>query len=577
MPAQQTDQHLLAEARRILKRAHTERGKNDELLLHAAQLFYRAGALDKTETTLAEIDSNELNDSQFVDYQMVSMVTAAAGKHWNTVKALLDSERFALQRITLAGPNLVSLTDVEAQLAEVLDDPQTSIRLLIELGGLLEDRTEIQAVHDRIWRNLFKISYERLQNAEAARNDRVLLGWYQLAGLIREAPADPQQQIRMYRDWQQFWSDHPAAKIPPSLFDGSIALAPPPSRIALMLSMQGEYEVPGTTLLDGFMFGYFQAAARGTPVPEVRILDTSNINIADAYSDALTGGAEMLIGPMRKSEVEGLLAYPQLAVPVVTLNRIDRPLQNHPQNFYQFGLSPLDEIDQIVERAWRQNFRRVVLISQQGGWSERAGQYFSERWKQAGGDVIEIVSYNNTDNDFTPLLKPALNVDSSEQRSLQLERLLGRNLEFTPRRRQDLDFVVLLAYPDKARQIKPALDFLYAGDVPVYATSYVFSGSDEADTNRDLSGIEFTAMPWTVSGNMAKPLQPPENLHIAYRQLYALGYDAYLLHTGMQIMTAATPLPVFGATGILQLENGIVKRRERWARFDAGKVVEVQP
>ncbi len=51
--------------------------------------------------------------------------------------------------------------------------------------------------------------------------------------------------------------------------------------------------------------------------------------------------------------------------------------------------------------------------------------------------------------------------------------------------------VFLLSYPSKARQIMPLLKYYYAGDVPVYATSSVYTGGVNVMKDRDLNGIIF--------------------------------------------------------------------------------------
>ena len=84
-------------------------------------------------------------------------------------------------------------------------------------------------------------------------------------------------------------------------------------------------------------------------------------------------------------------------------------------------------------------------------------------------------------------------------------------------------------------------------------------------------------MPWTLEGYMPRPLTPDQRLPTAYRQLYALGYDAFLLHALLDEMDRPEALPVFGATGLLSLEEGSIKRKEKWAVFEKGRVVPAQP
>ena len=191
--------------------------------------------------------------------------------------------------------------------------------------------------------------------------------------------------------------------------------------------------------------------------------------------------------------------------------------------------------------------------------------------------ITNAVSYGQSTNDFTSLLKAPLEIDLSEQRGLELRRYVNRNLSYTPRRRQDIDFVVVLGYSEKVRQIKPALDFLYAGDLPVYATSHIYSGTQETELNRDLANIEFSAMPWSMEGYMAKKLTPDQRLPTAYRQLYALGYDAFMLHGMLEELSRPNTVPLFGSTGLLTISAGVIKREGQWAVFSNGQAKPIKP
>ena len=72
-----------------------------------------------------------------------------------------------------------------------------------------------------------------------------------------------------------------------------------------------------------------------------------------------------------------------------------------------------------------------------------------------------------------------------------MRQILRQETEFEPSRRDDADWVFLVALPQQARQIKPTLAFNFAGDLPVYATSHLYSGEVQPNKDRDLNGIIF--------------------------------------------------------------------------------------
>jgi outer membrane PBP1 activator LpoA protein len=350
-----------------------------------------------------------------------------------------------------------------------------------------------------------------------------------------------------------------------------------PKNIALLLPLQDEYEIPSNTLLNGFMSGYYQKLARGSAVPNVAIYDTSELPLTDVYNNAVDQGAQLIIGPMRQSQVQELLSLPALDVPTMTLNRVDKSIENPPENLIQFGLSALDEVEQIANRAWLQGQTNVLLIAPDSGWGQRATDYFVSSWNARGGVVTDAISYPSAVKDFTKLLKAPLEIDLSEKRGLEMRRFINSNLSYTARRRDDIDLVIVLGYSEQARQIKPSLDFLYAGDIPVYASSHIYNGTQQIELNRDLSGVEFSAMNWTLDGHMPRPLKPDARLPTAYRQLYALGYDAFLLHAMLGDMEKPDAIPVFGSTVMLTIDQAVVKRHEKWATFKKGQAVPVKP
>ena len=268
---------------------------------------------------------------------------------------------------------------------------------------------------------------------------------------------------------------------------------------------------------------------------------------------------------------------PVLEVPTISLNRIQNKRLDKSSNLFQFGNSQRDEMDQIADAAWAKGHRSVFLIAPNQNWGQQATAYFARSWQAKGGRVVSSTLYSDSIKDFTKFLKQPLQIDLSEQRGVELRRFVNSQVIYTPRRRQDIDFVVVLGYPDRARQIKPALEFLYASDLPVYSSSKIYNGIQRSDLDRDLSGIQFTAMPWTLPGYLSAELESDATMHTAYRQLYAMGYDAFLVHRNIDNLKLEPKMPLFGSTGILSLENGVITRQTQWGEFRKGKVRPATP
>ena len=156
-----------------------------------------------------------------------------------------------------------------------------------------------------------------------------------------------------------------------------------------MLPLQGQYETPSTTVLNGFISAYYENLGQGASLPKIAIYDTSSQPITAVYNTAVERGADMVIGPMRQSQVEELAASPRLQVPTLSLNRLDKEQLNETENLLQFGLSALDEVNQIADQAWIQGQTNVLLIAPDSGWGLRARRHFIDYWTAKGGTVID--------------------------------------------------------------------------------------------------------------------------------------------------------------------------------------------
>jgi outer membrane PBP1 activator LpoA protein len=332
-------------------------------------------------------------------------------------------------------------------------------------------------------------------------------------------------------------------------------------------------------LIQGFMSAYYKTmnldSKKSLDLPEIRLYDTTKTSMIDAYNLAVDDGMEMVIGPLRQSEVEDLVALGDLPVPTLTLNRRDNNPITDVGNLFQFGLSTADELTQIADRAWEKGHRNILMITPQNSWGKRSSEFFFRYWTDKGGYLSENLHYPLSVNDFTKILKKPLHIDLSEKRGLDIKRFINSSVNYTARRRQDIDLVVMLGFPLKARQIKPALDFLYASNIPVIATSHVYNGMQQVGLNRDLTDVVFSSMPWTLSGQLPQDLKPDNQLHTAYRQLFALGYDSFLIARNFSNLDESQSLPLFGSTGLLSLNEGIIKRQQKWAKFQRGKAVEI--
>ena len=548
---------------------------DSDKLLQAEEL----AAADKTEESNAlilSINPDNLDNRSFVRHSLLSANIYIANNQLEFASQVLQTTRFNALTGRQKSELRIEIIQLQADIAIALGNYPLGLEKLIKLSRLAKRKSDIRAIHDQIWTILYLVPYEVL--SEKNKKNYQHRGWLKLAASSREYQLHPNEQAKIFSAWRRNWKNHPAAKNPPSYFGGSSFWNSNPDSIGLLVPLQENYLTPSKTLIDGFMDAYYSAmnlpTKKSKKLPEIRIYDSSSGEIAAVYNQAVKDGMDLIIGPMRQSEVEALGKLDDLPVPTISLNRLDSSSAASTDNLYQFGLSTEDELTQIANRAWQRGRRNILMISPDNSWGRKSADFMRQHWVTKGGSMVEDVRYPISVNDFTKFLKQPLQIDLSEKRGLSIKRFINSRVKYSARRRQDIDVVVMLGYPNKARQIKPALDFLYASDIPVMATSHIFSGLEQTGLDRDLSQVEFTSMPWTLKGQLAKELQPDKQLHTAYRHLYALGHDSFLIARNLSNLEKSEPFPLFGATGLLSLQDGTIVREQKWAKFKRGAAIE---
>ena len=423
-----------------------------------------------------------------------------------------------------------------------------SVMERIKLEALLPDEASKANNRRALWLSLTTLPMPELDAlAVEVSDDSELKGWIELALISRKHYENPQRMITNLEQWQMQYPNHPANYILPQPMDSiRRRLYSYPRQIALLLPLTGPLAGPGGAVKDGFMAA-FEASGTASFV-KVRVSDTHSASSSMLYQQALTDGAEYIVGPLSKPDVAMVASMPH-PVPTLLLNDIETKTRD---NAYQFGLSPTSEAQQVAAKARKQGHTRALIIAPSGAWGDEVVNAFSNQWRANGGEVVDALHYGPHD-DMNAGVRALLHVSDSQAREKQVQQLLGHNVESTPRRRQDFDMIFLLSYPSTARQIMPLLKYYYAGDVPVYATSSVYTGSANSMKDRDLDGIIFCDMPWVFSHQVGSRNWPEQ--FNSYNRLYALGLDSYALSNQLNQLLLFPALGVSDNSGVLYLSD----------------------
>ncbi len=453
--------------------------------------------------------------------------------------------------------------------------PLEASKTRVQLESLLTDEFEQQLNQQATWEALSQLSLSSLRQLSHAPLHPTLRGWIELAKISRSAQTDWQHLQENILAWQQRYPKHPAAKVfARQLGIRQLSLIQRPSHIAVLLPLSGQYASAAAAIRNGLMSAYYLHPDTSLR-PKITFLDTSNNAAAiwNYYRKAVELGADFIIGPFLKTAVNHLSQSSQLDVPTLTLNYAQNT-EKLTNNMFQFGLLPEDEARQAADMAFRQGHHQAVSLVPEGQWGERLAQAFEQRFTELGGRIVNAQTYTPSKNDFKRPIQKLLNIDQSYARKRQLQRLLNTQLKFTPYRRQDVDMIFMAATARDARQLKPQFKFHYAGDLPVYATSHVFSGQIKKTIDRDLNDLYYTDMPWMLAPDTTLKTTFktywPEQQRLS--RFYALGFDTYNLIPYLGQLKAKPYERFSGQTGDIYIDATQRLHRELlWAQFQRSK------
>ncbi len=476
-------------------------------------------------------------------------------------------------------PKLISVVQrVRARALLASGEIFASVKTRMGLADRLIDPQEKQNNYRHIWESLALAEPQQLVHWGKQTMDGGLKGWIELAYISKTAPVELAGLQQQLNDWRQRFRQHPAdPRFIARVLEDWRTLQVRPEKIAVLLPFSGSYAKVAQAIITGIIAAYYSA-----PNPsESSTLDFYDLgapqaDIKEIYTRAMNNGADMILGPLNKNNVAALATMGELPVPVLSLNYLDETA-SPPSNLFQFGLLPEDEARQVAERAALDGYNHAIVFVPEGTWGTRLLESFRERFETLGGTSLATERYLPNEADYSYAIKRALLIDESEKRYKAIKAIANREVQFKPRRRQDAEFIFIAASPRQARLLRPQLKFHYAADLPVYATSHVYSGIENVSSDKDLDGIRFCDIPWVLTEENPEPelntslgaLFPQTNKQLP--RLVALGFDAYKLVPYVKFLAARPYERYQGLTGNLSVDDAQrVHRQLNWAHFVRG-------
>jgi hypothetical protein len=326
----------------------------------------------------------------------------------------------------------------------------------------------------------------------------------------------------------------------------------PPNQLAVLLPLTGSLATAAAPVRDGLLAGYYGERRRR---PELRFYDTSTTTggAIAAYEQAVADGADQVLGPLGKDQVEAVFRQSRGSVPVLALNRPDT---TPPVNNASYALAPEDDGIGAANYLVARNARRVLVLSAGDDNARRSVAAFDRQLQSQGGSVVQTLAVvGESPADMTALLQSVA------------------------QREGGVDAVFLALRGPQARAIASQLSAAGLAGKPRVATSQLASGTGKPEQDRALDGIAFPTDAWSVSGVRGLPPAASTGRTLATARgpaarLFAFGYDAWLLTAYLERLALAEEGSVQGASGTLRIDaDGNVMRTPAWSTFSGGSIV----
>lgn len=323
----------------------------------------------------------------------------------------------------------------------------------------------------------------------------------------------------------------------------------PPNQLAVLLPLSGNSAGAGIAVRDGFLSQYYAENRRR---PRVNFYDTAGSaeGAKNAANKAIAEGAQMIVGPLTRDEVNAVSNQADVTVPVLFLNRGQNPPA--PGNL-SFALSPDEEGWISADRFANRNQMSVIIFTQRDDTAQRTVAAFKDQYKIRGGQIIA---------------EHLVEGDAVDLPSKITALLAGNNANTAA-------IYIALKAP-QARALMTQVKTSGLAATPKLAASLILSGAS-ASQDVVLDGIEIPELPWLLNqynglANAESVAKSMPSIRGPAQRLYAFGADAWQLSAYLDRLQQDAGFSLSGATGSLRVDSmGNVQRDPAWAVFSGGR------
>lgn len=566
--------------------------QRDTNLLLAAHAYINANDYAAAQKLLKSIQPSLNQNPTFLAEH--KYLTARVLEHTSTYSDALKVLNYP-SNWSLPSWQMTAYHQFKAHLYQLNKQPIEQVRELSLLTTYLPP-AQANEVNNAIWQVLQPMHEQTLKAFTQDAKTPVFTGWLQLAYIAKHYAVDPTQLVRYLGEWQKQNPYHPAAAKLPADLDRALNAKPfTPKNIAVLLPLTGPRANAANAIRQGILASYM---AKQNDQVAVNFYDTAN-DAASAYQQALTAGAEFIIGPLLPTEIEQLQVInaantaatntvtntanpdktantataPAAPVPQLFLNQVDK-FTPDPNRFY-FALSPAQEAADAAEHLYQDGVTMPLLLASNDALGKRMAESFIQAWKKKSDNPVEVHYFDGGDKMRTTV-QDALGVRDSQERIARIKELLGNSVQADFRSRQDIDAIYMISTPQDLTLLKAFIDVnfsVFTQPVPLYTSSRSRVENESTQTAQDLNNLTLSDAPWLMQNG-------EENLMVntlfsgwnnSQKRLFVMGYDAMDLIGRLAQMRSFTGYQFNGRSGALSVSpDGIVNRQLSWGRYERG-------
>jgi outer membrane PBP1 activator LpoA protein len=549
-------------------------GQADTLRISAANAWLLADDPGRAETLLRWINKEELDPSERARLELVQADLALRAGNYEDAAVLLRSAQ-----ADLPASSIGRFENLQSQVAQALE-----VSSRVDLAQI-QKQADRMSEYDPVASVTLLKDMESIPSSELSllanrpRPDPDLDPWLDLALLIRQNLVEADGLEAAAESWKERHPDHYlAAEDVLDMWLNYRQQFQGPGKVAILLPASGRLKAAAEAMRDGMVSAFLDAPNQS----EIMFISTGEepASVPAAYFEARDLGAEFIIGPLQAEYIEALLKLSDLRTPVLALNDLppgyQAPLGLTGQ-IHGISLSQDAEIRSTIRAMIDTGFSRAMVLAPESEWGERLVTIFTEEFLQDDRQIVVSGRFQEQENDHSAVLERLLQLDQSKARKAQLENTLQMRVEFEPVRRDDIDVIFMVANSTQGRLLRPQLRFHNAGDLPVYASSRIYSGQPDRTRDQDLNGVRFASLPLQIELAQSRTDSLPASLKGGtFTPLFALGRDAWSILPWLDLMKADPDFAFPGASGRYSAGNGTSLVREpQMAVFKGGVPVKL--